>query len=214
MSPAPRPLGAILAGGESRRYGRPKALAELGGRALAERVRDALRAVLPDVVLVSALPGLADRLALPARADRAPGLGPLAGIEAALAWAAEEGRPGALCLACDLPFAEPALLAELLRRAEAGGAEMVVPESGGRRGVEPLCAYYSVAALPAIRAALDAGERGAFRMLEQLRSERVPLSEVRAFGDPDVLFFNLNTPDDHARAERLARGREELHATG
>lgn len=213
MSAPSLPLGAILAGGASRRFGRPKALAELGGRSLAERVRDALRAVLPDVVLVGTLPGLAEHLALPARTDREAGRGPLGGIETALAWAEEEGRPGALCLACDLPFIAPALLEHLLRRA-AGGAEAVVPESGGRRGVEPLCGFYSTAALPAIRAALEAGEQSVFRVLEALRTERVPLAEVQRFGAPDVLFLNLNTPADHARAERLESAPENRYAAG
>lgn len=198
------PLGVVLAGGASRRFGAPKALALVGGRPVAERVRDALGAVLPEVRAIANDPDLLSGLGLPVRPDLTPGAGPMAGVQAALAWAAEEGRPGVLCVGCDMPFVTPALLGALLERAEAGGAAAVVPESRGRRGVEPLCAYYSDSALPVVDALLAAGERGMAALLGAVPTARLPLSEVLRHGDPDLLFLNVNTPEDHARAERLA----------
>ena len=202
---AAEPLGAILAGGASRRFGAPKALAEVGGRRIVERVRDARAAAVRDVVLVANEPALFADLHLPMRGDRVAGLGALAGVETALRWAVEMGRSGALCVACDLPFVSPALLREIAARAAAGDAEAVVPESGGRRGIEPLCAWYSVACLPAVERALASDDRSLAALAASVRAERISLDDVRRFGEPDVVFLNVNTPDDHRRALEIAQ---------
>lgn len=199
---APLPLGALLAGGASRRFGAPKALAEIGGRPVIERVREALAEATDRVVLI-APEGAFPSLELPGRPDRVPGAGPLGGIHTALQWAEEEGRAGALCVACDLPFLSAALLRRLVEQASEPEAEAVVPESAGCRGVEPLCAVYSVAALPEIEARLLRGEHGMAALLDALRTARLPLAEVRRFGDPEILFLNVNTPEDHRRALRI-----------
>jgi len=137
---------------------------------------------------------------LPMRPDRSTGMGPLAGIETALRWAMEMGRPGALVIACDMPFVSAALLREIVQRAISGDADAVVPESAGRRGMEPLCAWYSVRCLDAVERALASGERSLMALVASVRAERIALAEVRRFGDPDVLFLNVNTPGDLQRA--------------
>src|SRR5687767_8887411 len=90
------PLGVILAGGASRRFGTPKALATVGGRRIIDRVRDALSAAVADVVVSANEQDLFVDLGLPMRADEVAGLGALGGIHTALRWAAERGRSGAL----------------------------------------------------------------------------------------------------------------------
>ena len=211
LTSSPSPLGAILAGGASRRFGSPKALAAVGGVPVVERVLRALRGATPDVVLIANEPGLFSGLALgiPSRPDVVRGAGPLAGIQAALRWAEEEGRPGALCVACDLPFVPASLLRRIIEAAsEDADADAVVPEDQGRRGIAPLCAFYSVRALPTAEALLAADERRVVALLERLRTARIPLDEVRRHGDPATLFLNVNTPEDHARAQAIA------HAAG
>lgn len=197
-------LGAILAGGASRRFGSPKALAVVEGRPIIERVRDAMARVLPRVVLIANDPVPFAKLGLPIRPDDVPGLGALGGIRTALEWAREEHRPGALCVACDMPFLAPELLRLLLERAEGTGADAVAPESRGPRGVEPLCAWYSTACLDAIHEIAAEGRGAVAGILERVRTERIPLAEVERAGDPDVLFFNVNTSHDHSRAVRMA----------
>ncbi len=199
-------LGAVLAGGASRRFGAPKALAEVGGRAIVERVAAALGEAADGVVLIANEPSLFAHLHLPTRPDDVAGVGPLGGIRTALAWARERGRRGALCVACDMPFVSPALLREIVSRAEAGDA--VVPGSGGRRGCEPLCAWWPVEVLPAIDGMIEAGESAVHRLLDRVPVERVAIEIVARYGDPDVLFLNVNTADDHALALRLASSTE------
>lgn len=203
---APRPpFVAVLAGGESRRFGASKALARVGGERVVDRVVAAARGALDDVVLIANRPEPFAEMGLPMRPDVVAGAGALGGLHAALRWAAEEGRAGALCVACDMPFLRAGLLRALLERAEEGDADAVVPESTGRRGVEPLCAFYSVRCLGEVERMLDAGERRLVDLLERVRTMRLPLAEVRRYGAPDVLFLNVNTPTDHARAEEMAR---------
>ncbi|HEX8695173.1 MAG TPA: molybdenum cofactor guanylyltransferase [Longimicrobium sp.] len=199
-----RSLGAILAGGASRRFGSPKALAVVEGRPIVERVKDAVARVVPRVVLIANDPGLFEGLGLPARPDDVPGLGALAGIWKALEWAREVRRPGALCVACDMPFLSPGLLDLLLVRAAESRADAVVPESRGPRGVEPLCAWYSTECLAAVRAQAGVGNGTVAAVLQRVRTERVPLAEIERVGDPDVLFFNVNTSHDYWRAVLMA----------
>ncbi|HEX6940834.1 MAG TPA: molybdenum cofactor guanylyltransferase [Longimicrobiales bacterium] len=203
--PALPSFGAILAGGQSRRYGAPKALATIDGTPIVERVRAALAQACADIVLIANDAALYAGLGLPIRPDARPGLGVLGGILTALLWARDEGRPGALAVACDMPFLSPALLRRLL--ADAGHADVVAPESGGRRGVEPLCAWYGVGCIPAIEAELARGERHIVGFFDDVRVRRVPLDEVRAFGEPERLFLNVNTPEERERAERLTAER-------
>lgn len=216
MTFAPTPgrgsLGAILAGGASRRFGSPKALARVGGRTIAERVRDALAEGVDDVVVIANEPELFAGLALPARADDVPGLGALGGIVTALRWARAEGRPGALCVACDMPFVAPALLRAILAAADDPEVDAVVPESRGRRGVEPLCAWYSVRALQVAETMAASEERALHVLVDRLKTKRIPLSEVERVGDPELLFLNVNTVEDHGRAMGVEDERSRANA--
>lgn len=196
-------LGVIQAGGRSTRYGAPKALAEVDGRRLVDRVHDALAAVVDEVVMVANDPQIRAAVAMASRPDVRPDAGPLGGILTALLWARELERPGALTVACDMPFVSPALLALLLDARD--GADVVVPESDGPRGVEPLCAYYGVVGIAAIEQSLDAGDLRVVGFHDAVRVVRVPRPVIAAVGDPDRLFLNVNTVEEHAAAERVTR---------
>jgi molybdopterin-guanine dinucleotide biosynthesis protein A len=127
-----------------------------------------------------------------------PGQGALGGILTAV-----ERLAPVVCLAWDMPFVPSALLAALAALLE--GADAGLPESGSRRGLEPLCAAYGSACGPAIRAALARGDARAVGFHRDVRVARLPRETVLQYGDPDVLFFNVNTADDLARAELLCR---------
>lgn len=204
------PLGAILAGGASRRYGAPKALAKVGGVRIIDRVVRAVGAVCDDVAIIANDPDLFRDLDLPTRPDARPGHGALGGIHAALRWAAEEDRPGILAVACDMPFLSAPLLTQLREiafgRPAGQRSDVVVPESEGRRGVEPLCAAYGTGALAAIEAEFDRGDSHVIGFYDDVRVHRLPLAEVAALCDPETAFMNVNTRDERDRAERIAAG--------
>ena len=137
-------------------------------------------------------------------ADARPGVGTLGGIFTAVTAAA--GRP-VLCVAWDMPFVPEGLLRALLQGAADGPYYAFLPQSEGRRGLEPLCAVYGPACAPAIARRLDQGDLKAIAFHPDVRVGILPLAEVRRLGDPAELFFNVNTPDDLARAEAIWRRR-------
>jgi molybdopterin-guanine dinucleotide biosynthesis protein A len=211
MSGAAGPFGAILAGGESRRYGTPKALATVGGVRIIERVQRVLERIAPDLILLANEPDLFTDLGLATRPDIRPGLGALGGIHTGLHWAREAGRPGILAVACDMPFPSEPLLRRIHDLAFATSpnsppADLVIPESHGRRGVEPLFAAYGLGCLPAIEAQLERGDNRMVGFHEAVAVHRIPAAEVGSLCDPARAFLNVNTPAERERAERLAGG--------
>jgi molybdopterin-guanine dinucleotide biosynthesis protein len=196
------PLGVILAGGASRRFGTPKALALVGGQRIVDRVLDALAGAVPEVVVSANDPWLFDDLDLDVIPDVHSGIGPLAGIHAALHHAVERAWPGALVVACDLPYVTTDVLRLVVRRASVSPADAVVPESHGRYGSEPLCAFYSTECIPVVEAMIAEGEHRAHRLLERVRTDHVSLADIRPVGDPHLLFHNVNTVSDLDEAER------------
>lgn len=129
--------------------------------------------------------------------DVITGAGALGGIHAALS--ATSGAP-VLCVAWDLPFLTAPLLSALLQ--SLAGVDACLPESGGPRGLEPLCAAYGPACRAAIERRIAAGDVRAIAFHDDVRVGTLPLAQVRTFGDPARLFFNVNTPEDVERAER------------
>ena len=184
----------MLAGGESRRYGRDKAAEVVGGSSLLARAAGTLAEVLPRVVVVSSR-------APPTRAwphvpDLRPGRGPLAGIEAALTHAADLGLEGAFVLACDLPLVDAATVRAVIA-ALRPDTLAAAPARASPPGVEPLCAAYCLGCLGDVRGALDREELAVHRVFARVRGATVP---VRA-----ELLLNVNRPDDARRAEALLR---------
>jgi molybdopterin-guanine dinucleotide biosynthesis protein A len=191
----------VVAGGAASRYGgRPKGLIEVGGRRILDRVVETLERATgePPTIIANAPDAAAWRPDLRVVPDVLAGQGALGGILTAV-----ERLAPVVCLAWDMPFVPSGLLAALATRLD--GADAALPESDSRRGMEPLCAAYGSACGPAIRAALERGEARAVGFHPYVRVARLPREEVLQYGDPDVLFFNVNTPDDLERAERLCR---------
>lgn len=193
--------GVIMAGGRAERFGgAPKGLATVGGSRIIDRVARALAAATDALLLVANDPAAGDWLPqVRTVADLRPGNAALGGILTALAHA-----PGAvLVVAWDMPFVDAALLRRLRSLGEAGG-DVAWPASGAPGGSEPMCAWYAPSCRAAALAALERGDRrvGAFPVA--LRVCMLDVDEVRRFGDPARLFFNVNTHEDLARAEALA----------
>jgi molybdopterin-guanine dinucleotide biosynthesis protein A len=193
------PVGAIVAGGGAVRFGgAPKGLQRVGGVRIIDRVASALRATTSELMVISNaldaprwIPGVA------VHGDVRPERGSLVGIHTALTYA----RGDALVVAWDMPFVSPELLG-LIRDREHRSRMAVIPE--GPSGLEPFCALYTRECLPIIERALEDGDLGVSRVIARLPSiARIPLREVESLGDPAVLFFNVNTADDLAAAERL-----------
>lgn len=196
-------LGVIMAGGRNTRFGDVKAFAEINGERIIDRVIQAVRTVADDVVLSANEHDVYRGVGLDMRGDVRSDLGPLSGIFTALRWAQERGHDGILAVACDMPFPSAELLREIVRSAPTHDA--VIPESDGRRGLEPLFAYYSTRCLPAIEAAIERDDRRMISFHADIDLLRVPLERVRACGDPEKLFMNVNTAEDLLHARGMAK---------
>ena len=189
--------GAILAGGRSTRYGGlPKGLELVRGVRIIDRVRAALEPVVDELLLIANddeagdwLPGV--------RCDRdvLRDVGSVAGIHAALVHAASP----VIVVAWDMPFVPTDLLAEL--RDAGRDSDAAVPESDSRRGLEPLCAYYAPKCVSAIERRIAAGDRRVIAFYDDVRVKRVNAETVARFGDPALLFMNVNTPEERILAE-------------
>jgi len=195
-------VGAVLAGGRSSRMGEPKAIVELAGRPLAARVAATVGSAGLEPVVVakpdSPLPSLDCRVLTEPSEPRHP----LTGLLAALG--ASAGR-GVVAIACDMPLVPARLLAWLAQQDD--GERALVCEVGGR--IEPLLGSYRPAAAESLARSLAAAEsmREAVAALEP---RVVGEGELERFGDPERIVFNVNTPEDVARAERLLAGRRRF----
>jgi molybdopterin-guanine dinucleotide biosynthesis protein A len=193
------PTGAILAGGLALRFGgKPKGLEEVGGvRMLDRAVAAMIEAFGPPPLLIANAPGAAEwHPGLEIRPDRIAGAGTLGGLHAALLAAAGP----VVCVAWDMPFVPAGLLRLIASRM--AGFDAVLPASPGPRGLEPLCAGYGSGCIGPIEAAIARGDLRAVGFHADVRLQVLDPASTRPFGDPARLFFNVNTPEDLARANQ------------
>jgi molybdopterin-guanine dinucleotide biosynthesis protein A len=176
--------------------GEPKALLDLGGRRIIERVVDAMSAVLGDLLVVTNTPDVYAFLGLPMTPDAVPGAGSLGGIYSGLR--AADGD-AIFTVACDMPFLAP----DAIRLVAARGAEadVVIPRVGNQ--LETLHALYGRGCLAPMEARIAAGRLKITGFFEDVRIVEIPESELAQVADPAVVFMNVNTPDELARARAL-----------
>ena len=188
--------GVVQAGGKSTRMGgNPKALIELGGRSIVERVVAALTPAVDDVLVVTNTPELYAFLGLPMVADVYPDHGSLGGIYSGLRAAGEI----AFTVACDMPFLHPEVVRLVVERA--GEGDVVIPRVGEQ--LETMHAAYSQTCLPPIEARLRAGRLKIVGFFDDVRVVEIGAAEVARFRDPAIAFMNVNTPDELERARAL-----------
>lgn len=205
--------GFVLAGGQSSRMGRDKALTELAGQPLVTRALGILREAGLSAVIAGARSPLAAYA--PVVEDAAAGYGPLGGICAALA---STHARWAVFLSVDMPLLPASLVAYLLRHAQITGAAVTVPSVNGFAQTFPV--VVDRAALPAFEESLQTGYGGCFaafqtaaaslgRGLSIISCEL--LAQAGEVAHPDGLpavfwFLNVNDTAELARAEALLTG--------
>lgn len=196
-----RITGVVQAGGKSTRMGgEPKALIELGGRRIVERVVAAIAPVVDDVLVVTNTPERYAFLGLPMVGDVFPDHGSLGGIYSGLKAATGDV---AFTVACDMPFLRPDVVRLVIDRA--AGADVVIPRVGDQ--LETMHASYAKACLPHMEERLRAGRLKIIGFFDRVRVLEIAEDEVRRLADPSVVFMNVNTPDELARARAVDAGR-------
>lgn len=195
LVPTPSDItGLVLAGGQSRRFGRDKALVEHDGRSFVEIVHGALVPYCTEVLIAT---GPAPRdypVAARAVLDPIPDGGPLAGLAAGLA---EATTPWLLAVAVDLPYLMPDALAPLL--ASSRESDVVVALDADRRR-QPVCALWRCATVrPVVEARVGRRQLALHGLLDVLAVQGVAL--------PPEALRNVNRLEDLEDGERAKRSR-------
>ena len=198
------PLGVVLAGGMSRRMGhREKTLLELGGKSLLAHVLDNLGQQVTEIAVnANGDPGRFRRFGLQVVDDgNEESRGPLAGVLAGMKLARGKGFSRIVTVAGDTPFFPGDLVWTLTMAADLQSAPIVLAASrdpGGGLRMHPTFGLWNVNLADDLESALEGGIR---KILDWTDTHwTVPAEFASGNGDP---FFNVNTPEDLDRAERM-----------
>jgi molybdopterin-guanine dinucleotide biosynthesis protein A len=190
--------GVVLAGGKSSRMGLAKATLPFGPELMLQRVVRLLSSVVRPIVVVVApgqsLPPLPHDV-LVARDDR-EARGPLEGLLAGLT-ALRPHVDAAYATSCDVPLLAPDFVQSMVDRLE--DAEIAVPvEAGGF--AHPLAAVYRTTVVPQIQELLAADQLRPAFLFERVRTNRIPVEEIRSVDSQLDTLRNLNRPEDYLAA--------------
>lgn len=188
---SPTLMGLVLAGGRSTRMRRDKATLPYAGRPQLDRAVELLRPFVSRV-FVSVRPDQRDdpqRSAHEQIIDLHPGLGPIAGIEAA-----QQAHPQAawLVLACDLPYLSASTLSHLITHRDTGRAATAYRSRFDGKP-EPLCAIYEPASRESLRSSIAAGRNCPRAWLGSADVALLDLPEPQALD-------NVNTAEEYLAA--------------
>jgi len=193
--------GVILAGGLSTRYGgENKAFLRVGGMRILDRLFAVYGELFDEIILVTNNPGEFLEWDALIVTDVFPVRSSLTGIHAGLFYAR---HPFAFFSACDTPFLKKELVETVLDSLEPG-IDLVIPQTAA--GLEPLCAAYSQRCLKAAEEHILQNKFKIQMALSGKRIKKIPEDVLRQ-KDPELRsFFNVNSPEDLARAERFVKG--------
>jgi molybdopterin-guanine dinucleotide biosynthesis protein A len=180
--------------------GEDKALKPFLGRPLIQRVIERLAPIADEMIVTTNHPeeyGFLNQRLIP---DLKPGRGALGGLYTAIASAS---NPYVAVVACDMPFASAALLEAATRLMAQEEADVVIAK--GEEGYEPLHAVYRrETCLPAIERAIDADLWKVVAWFPEVKVRVITPDEIRRYDPKHLAFWNVNTPEEFAKAEKLA----------
>jgi molybdopterin-guanine dinucleotide biosynthesis protein A len=206
MNLSERVVGILLAGGKSSRMGGgDKCLRPLGGKPILARIIERLKPQVSDMVInANGDPARFAEFGLPVIGDSVAGFaGPLAGVHAGLQWVSAN-RPSigyAVTVATDTPF----FPADLVQRCLAELTDKPLLVAKSNEGVHPVIGLWPVAIAPKIEASLKQGERKAGKWVAEHGAGEVVFPDIEIGGVRIDPFFNINRPDELARADDLLR---------
>lgn len=190
----------IQAGGKSERMGEDKALKPFLERPLIQRVLDRLAPIADELLVTTNRPNDYAFLNVRLVSDLAPGRGPLGGLYTAIASASS---PLVAVVACDMPFASARLLETAARILVQEEADVVIAKTN--EGYEPFHAVYRRATcLPAIQSAIEADKWKVIAWFSSVNVRELTRAELAEANPEGRAFWNVNTPEEFAEAERLA----------
>ena len=192
----------IQAGGQSSRMGEDKALKTFLGRPLIQRVIERLSPIAAELIVTTNRPEDYSFLDLRLVSDLKPGRGALGGLYTAIASAK---NPMVAVVACDMPFASGTLIEAAGKILVEEEADVVIARSD--EGYEPLHAVYRrETCLPAIESAIEADQWKVIAWFPQVKVRVLTADEIKQYDSLGLAFWNVNTPEEFAKAEKIAQG--------
>jgi len=191
---------AVQAGGQSSRMGEDKALKTFLGRPLIQRVIERLTIIADEIIVTTNRPDDYAFLNLHLLPDIKPDRGALGGLYTAIASAT---YPIVAVVACDMPFASSKLIETMSKLLVEEEADVVIAKSD--EGYEPLHAIYRRdTCLPAIESAIAADQWKVIAWFPQVKVRVLTPEEIKLSDPAGLAFWNVNTPEEFAKAEELA----------
>ena len=207
--------GVVLSGGMNIRFGgKNKALVKIGAQTILEKILATFKFFFSETLLITNQPEAYLAYDLPIYTDIFPVRTPLCGIHTGLFYAK---TPYILVVACDIPFLKKEMVQAIIQEIDAQ-YDVIIPET--QNGLEALCAVYSKRCMPVIERQLKhqiaaTGETDkpqkrhlvqglkVQRFFDKVRTKRIPEKTLRHADPALVSFFNVNQPEDHAKALEL-----------
>jgi len=191
----------IQAGGQSSRMGEDKALKPFLDRPLIQRVIERLTPIADEMIVTTNRPEDYEFLNLRLVPDLKPGRGSLGGLYTAIASAS---HPFVAVAACDMPFASVHFFESAHKLLVKEEADLVIAKTD--EGYEPFHALYRrETCLSAIEAAIEEDKWKAIAWFPQVKVRALAPDELKTFDPSGLCFWNVNTPEEFARAEQLAK---------
>jgi molybdopterin-guanine dinucleotide biosynthesis protein A len=191
--------GVILAGGKNSRFsGKNKALVHIGGKRVLDRIYEVFTLLFDKIILVTNDPLQYMEWDVDIVTDIFPIRSSLTGIHTGLFYIT---TPYAFFVACDIPFIKKELIEILLDGVEPS-IDIVIPETS--KGFEPLCSVYSKRCFKPIEEQLEKKSFKIQQVFQKVRVKKISEDILRAIDPELVSLYNINTPEDLARAKQAA----------
>lgn len=190
--------GVILAGGMNTRFsGQDKAFLSVGGKRIIDHLYCIFNALFDDIILVTNDPYKYLAWDINIVTDLFHVRSSLTGIHAGLFYTL---NPFVFFAACDTPFLKRELVETIVNSIEQD-VDIVIPET--KAGLEPLCAVYSKECLKPVEQHLIHKKLKVQQLFQKRRVKKIPEKILRE-NDPDLIsFFNINTPEDLDKANKM-----------
>lgn len=190
----------IQAGGMSSRMGEDKALKIFLGKPLIERVIERLNPIADELFITTNQPDNYSFLNKRLVPDLIPDRGALGGLYTAIASAT---HPYVGIVACDMPFASQKFFGTATNLMVKEEADVVIAKD--EEGYQPLHAlYHKETCLPAIENAIHKNQWKVISWLPQVKVCELNQDEMKIIDPSGLCFWNVNTPEEFAKAEELA----------
>jgi molybdopterin-guanine dinucleotide biosynthesis protein A len=179
----------IISGGKSSRFGEDKSFFKYHGKALIKHVIDVISPIFDNITIIANDRSDYKKFGYPVISDIIIGKGPMGGLYTALT---KSGSRRIFLFPCDMPCLSRDLIIHMAEKSEKH--DVIIPLT--RKGCEPLHAVYSVRCLDIVTRMIENNELSLLNIYDRTNVLKISEDEISVFGDPNIIFKNINQIDD------------------